>query len=64
MHSLMQESILIIKILYLARLPSYSRHPAAEGSVVEQLLAAGADPDRKTHDDFTALGFSLYQENT
>ena len=24
-------------------------------TVVEQLLAAGADPDRKTHDDFTAL---------
>jgi uncharacterized protein len=24
-------------------------------SVVEQLLAAGADPDLKTHDDFTAL---------
>lgn len=28
---------------------------SGRGKVVEQLLAAGADPDLKTHDDFTAL---------
>jgi ankyrin repeat protein len=28
---------------------------SSRGKVVEQLLAAGADPDLKTHDDFTAL---------
>jgi len=27
-------------------------------TIVEQLLAAGADPDLKTHDDFTALDFA------
>lgn len=35
---------------------------SGRGKVVEQLLAAGADPDLKTHDDFTALDLASTRE--
>lgn len=35
---------------------------SGRGKIVEQLLAAGSDPDLKTHDDFTALDLASTRE--
>jgi len=60
-----QESTLIIKKNFppLELLPWFLRSSGQE-KVVEQLLALTLIHRLKTYDDFTALGFSLYQKNT